>query len=145
MRKWYIRPFVYTAMAFLVLYGSHFTADLLIPYETTDEHRALAQQYLAEHSLPTPHEPFHTDGCTLFPDWLPWHDFTAACLQHDIAYWAGGSEALQQQTNEEFRTNLHDSGPYGEFFGTLMYIGVVYIGDNGISRLIDSHWGYGWS
>lgn len=145
MRKWYLRPLVYGAMFLLVLYGSHFTADIFIPYETTDEHRALAESYLAANQLRTPHEPFHGDGCTLFPDHLPFHDFEEACLAHDIGYWAGGSEERQAAVNQQFKENLRASGPWGSFFGTIMYIGVVYFGDNGISRIVDSHWGYGWS
>lgn len=145
MRKWYLRPLVYVAMVLLVLYGSHFTADLLIPYETTDEHRARATDYLATHELRTPHEPFHTDGCTLFPDRLPFHDFEAACLTHDIGYWASGSTERQAAVNQRFKEDLQAAGPWGAFFGTVMYIGVVYLGDNGISRIVDSHWGYGWS
>ena len=143
-RKWYVRPFVYIGVFLIVLYGSHFAADLLIPYETTEEHMAMASNYLVAQNLPTPHEPFHADGCTLFPDALPWHDFEAACLEHDIAYWAGGPDELQAETNQNFKNNLSDSGPLGNIFGVLMYVGVVYFGDNGISRVIDSHWGFGW-
>jgi len=127
-----------------VLYTCHFAADLLIPVQTTAEQRALADAYLEQHDLPTPDYEFTQDGCTLFPDRLPGHDFRTVCLKHDIAYWAGGTAERQRAVNRQFREDIATVGPFGPLLAWPMYIGVVYFGDNGVSRVVNSHWGYGW-
>lgn len=40
-------------------------------------------------------QPFSTDGCTLFPDRSPTSpaDWCGCCVEHDLAYWRGGTEA----------------------------------------------------
>lgn len=139
-----IRALLYPALLLAVLYTGHFATDLLIPTETTDEQREQAAAYLAEHSLPTPDLPFTQDGCTLFPDQLPGHDFRTVCLQHDIGYWAGGSRDRRTAVNQQFYTDLQSVGPLGPVIAWPMYAAVVYLGDNGVSRIINSHWGYGW-
>ena len=103
-----------------------------------------ANQYLIDNNLPQPDYEFTQDGCTLWPDKLPWHDFRAPCLTHDIAYWAGGNKELQKETNLALKDSIRHTGPLGPILGPIMYIGVTYFGDNGISRVINSHWGYGW-
>lgn len=144
-RNPYIRPFTYAALLLVALYTAHFAVDLITPMQTSDADQARAAQYLVEHDLPTPDQPFLRDGCTLWPDKLPGHDFNEACLQHDIAYWAGGSDELHRQTNIEFRYNVAKTGPLGPALGVIMAIGVTYFGDNGVSRVINSHWGFGWN
>ncbi len=47
-------------------------------------------------------EPFTTDGCSLFPDGTfsdkaKWQD---CCIEHDIAYWQGGTE--EDRLNADF-------------------------------------------
>lgn len=139
-----VRLVVYPILLLMILYTAHFVTDLIIPAETTDEHRAQAAAYLKANNLPTPDNPFLQDGCTLFPDRLPWHDFRAVCLSHDIAYWAGGSNERQKRVNKQFREDISTTGPLGPVLAWPMYIGVAYFGDNGISRVVNSHWGFGW-
>lgn len=138
--RWYIYPLLLLA----IIYTAHFAVDLFIPFETTAEHVAMAEAYLERNQLPTPDFVFTSDGCTLWPDALFFHDFTSACLTHDIAYWAGGSPELQQQTNQSLQEDIAQTGPLGPVFGYLMYVGVKYLGDNGVSHMVGSEWGYGW-
>jgi hypothetical protein len=144
-RHFLIRAIVYPIILLAILYTMHFAADLLIPAETTAAHRAQAAAYLATHDLPTPDQPFAQDGCTLFPDQLPGHDFRSLCLKHDIAYWAGGPPERQYAVNQEFRRDVAAVGPLGPILAWPMYLSVAYVGDNGVSRVINSHWGYGWN
>ena len=139
-----IRPLVYSPMILSGLYTAHFATDLLIPMQTTDADRAQAAVYLEAENLPTPPEEFRRDGCTLWPDKLPGHNFNEACLKHDIAYWAGGSREQQKKVNQEFRQDINETGLLGPVFGFIMYTGVTWFGNNGVSRVIDSHWGFGW-
>ena len=138
--RWYVYPPLFVAS----IYVAHFSVDLLIPVETTDYDRQLAASYLAAENLPTPDLPFTRDGCTLWPDALFFHDFEEACRRHDITYWAGGSPERQHEVNVAFREDIRETGPLGPALGHLMYIGVEYLGDNGVSRTVGSHWGYGW-
>lgn len=139
-----LRPLIYTPMILAGLYTAHFAGDLLTPMQTSDTDREQAAAYLVEHNLPTPPEPFRRDGCTLWVDKLPGYDFNDACLKHDIAYWAGGSRTLQREVNNEFKEEVSQLGPLGPIFGFIMHTGVTWFGNNGVSRVIDSHWGFGW-
>jgi len=140
-----IRPLVYTPMILSGLYTAHFVGDLLTPMQTTDADRMQAAEYLTQENLPTPPEPFKRDGCTLWPDKLPGHDFNDACLKHDITYWAGGDRAQQKKVNQAFKADITETGPLGPVFAIIMYTGVTWFGNNGVSRVIDSHWGFGWN
>jgi len=135
---------LYPILILATLYVLHFAGDLLTPMKTSDTDRELAAEYLAIHQLPTPDRPFARDGCTLFPDKLPGHDFNAACLTHDIAYWAGGPTALQDSANLQFKQDVEEIDPLGFILGPIMYTSVAYLGNNGVSRIISSHWGFGW-
>ena len=135
---------VYLLLALASLYAAHFVVDLIMPMKTTPAQVETANQYLIDNNLPQPDYEFTQDGCTLWPDKLPWHDFRAPCLTHDIAYWAGGNKELQKETNLALKDSIRHTGPLGPILGPIMYIGVTYFGDNGISRVINSHWGYGW-
>jgi hypothetical protein len=53
---------------------------------------------------------FTSDGCSLFPDGTlrnqaKWCD---CCLQHDIAYWRGGTEAERKKADEVLRDCVFD-------------------------------------
>lgn len=52
--------------------------------------------------------PFHSDGCTAFPDSdrdtrVSWAD---CCLEHDIAYWVGGSRHDRLHADRRLRACL---------------------------------------
>lgn len=139
-----IRILLYPVVLLLILYTLHFTADLLTPLETTAADSAAAADYLEKQNLPTPPMDFVRDGCTLWPDALPGHDFGEACLAHYIGYWAGGSSEQKYHVNQTFKRDIAESGPAGPALAIVMHTGVTWFGDNGVSRVISSHWGFGW-
>jgi len=143
-RHWLVRAILYPIVGLLILYTLHFAGDLLTPMQTSAADRQQAAEYLATYNLPTPPKTFQRDGCTLWPDRLLGHDFDTACLKHDIAYWAGGPAQRQQVANQTLRQDVAESGPLGLIFGNVMYLAVTWFGDNGVSRVISSHWGFGW-
>jgi hypothetical protein len=111
---------------------------------TSEAELEAAELYLAKTGLPTPPRAFAHDGCTLYPDSLPFHDFQKACLKHDISYWAGGSTELRKATDEDFYRNLQETGPLGSsLFAPVMYAAVRSFGDSWLSHKLGANWGYG--
>jgi len=87
--------------------------------------------------------PFHSDGCSLFPDGRPgepglWCD---CCLRHDVAYWRGG-------TGEERRVaDLALRACVLERTGNPALAETVYLGVRAGGAAIFPtwyRWGYGW-
>jgi len=82
-----------------------------------------------------PHS-FTTDGCSLWPDGA----WVNCCVDHDIAYWCGGSCEDREQADEALRTCVAENGPLG--MGSTMYLGVR------VGALpwypFPFRWGYGW-
>jgi len=140
-----IRYILYPLLVLVILYVLHFAGDLLTPMQTSAADRERAAAYVATHDLQIPDKEFARDGCTFFPDKLPGHDFNPACLQHDIAYWAGGPTSLQDTANLQFKDDVSEVGPLGPILAPVMYSSVAYLGNNGVSRIISSHWGFGWN
>lgn len=133
-------------LALIALYTLGGVIDLLTVPETTADHHILAGQYLEERNLPAPPRAFRYDGCTMFPDRIPYHDLREVCLQHDIAYWAGGERSLQREINLEFRDAVIHTGPLGPYLAPVMYIAVEKLGDGLFSRYVShSNWGFGWN
>lgn len=128
----------------LMLVSVFFALDIFIVPETTDTEQRRAQAYVAERQLEEPPYSFTHDGCSLFPDYLLWHDFRAACFSHDIAYWAGGRDSLRLAADQQLLTDIKKTGVLGIPLGYLMYSGVRIFGDSFVSALADAEWGYGW-
>jgi hypothetical protein len=119
-------------------------ADIFSKTEATTAQREQANLYPGRWGLPMPQSNFTHDGCTLFPDKLPLHDFTATCLTHDIGYWAGGDVKRKEAVDKEFYSNISKSGPLGAYvFAPLMYAGVIIFGDSFITNILGASWGYG--
>jgi len=87
-------------------------------------------------------KPFISDGCSIFPDgtleekglWL------TCCIEHDKAYWRGGTEAEKKLADEQLKSCVVDIGE--PLVAVLMKAG-VWIG--GSPYLPTSfRWGYGW-
>ncbi len=119
--------------------------DTLTTPPTTPNDIKAAEMYLETANLPTPPQPFTHDGCTLWPDVLPGHDFRPACLTHDIAYWAGGPSETKEHADLAFYKELRHTGILGYFpVAHLMYGGVYLFGDSFLTKWLDAHWGYGY-
>lgn len=83
-----------------------------------------------------PVRPFVTDGCSRFPD-AEWN--TRCCVEHDLAYWCGGTADERAAADAAFGECLDASA--GGFMAGLMEMGVRLGG----SPLFPSsyRWGYG--
>jgi hypothetical protein len=79
-----------------------------------------ANEFCCQRRGPTdlpPHR-FTTDGCSLWPDGT----WVNCCVDHDIAYWCGGSCEDREDADETLRECVAHHGPVG--MGTIMYVGV---------------------
>ncbi len=79
---------------------------------------------------------FVTDKCTLFPDGL-WQE---CCIEHDKAYWQGGTAKNRRTADQEFRHCVDNASNKGLSF--VMY-GAVRIGASPYI-VVPWRWGYGW-
>lgn len=57
-------------------------------------------------SLPPPEKPFHSDGCSCFPDL----DYADCCVAHDRVYWQGGSPEQRRAADEALRRCIAAKG-----------------------------------
>jgi hypothetical protein len=88
--------------------------------------------------------PFTTDGCSLFPDRslsgeVDWRE---CCVEHDFAYWKGGTAAERLAADERFRECLLKKTGSPKF-ARLAYAGVRLGGSPHYPT--DYRWGYGWT
>lgn len=83
-----------------------------------------------------PPNPFKTDGCT----WWPESVWANCCVEHDIAYWCGGSSSQRSAADKRMQSCVAETGHPKT--GLLMRLGVRLTG----SRLLPTpwRWGYGW-
>lgn len=88
--------------------------------------------------------PFTSDGCSRFFDGVPGYDsrlWVTCCIQHDVAYWQGGTEDERRSADNQLRRCVADKA--GATVGELMYLGVRLGGSNALPT--SWHWGYGWT
>ncbi len=87
-------------------------------------------------------DPFTTDGCSVSPEGTP-GDKSAwlhCCVEHDIAYWQGGSKSLKLKADRDLKSCIEDAGH--KAIAKLYYYAVRA---GGTPRLETSwRWGYGW-
>jgi len=87
-------------------------------------------------------EPFSTDGCSMFPDgtrmqkrlWLN------CCIEHDKAYWQGGTFLERVQADKRLRDCVTEAG--APFIAEIMLEG-VRVGGSPFWPT-PYRWGYGW-
>lgn len=113
--------------------------------KTTNDMLRQAEEHVLANNLEKPPLAFTQDGCSLFIDGFFGHDFSEACLSHDIKYWAGGSKEERKLADIALRENIAHTGPLGPVIAPIMYAGVRLFGDSFITRTIDANWGYGWN
>lgn len=88
-------------------------------------------------------KPFTTDGCSAFPDGTPrqqslWLD---CCVEHDLAYWMGGSYDERLAADQGLRACVAQIGE--PEIAELMLAGVRVGGSPYFPTFY--RWGYGWS
>jgi len=87
--------------------------------------------------------PFHSDGCSLFPDGRPeqpalWCD---CCLAHDLAYWRGGTEAERLKADRALRECVLER-TQNPVTAQVVYAGVRAGGGPAFPTWY--RWSYGW-
>jgi hypothetical protein len=87
-----------------------------------------------------PTEPFRTDGCSMWLDgWFTGETWQACCVEHDIAYWCGGTKAMRHEADEKLRVCVGDR--FHDWMGAVMKPGVRVGGGPHIPAYW--RWGYG--
>ena len=88
-------------------------------------------------------KPFKSDGCSLFPDGSLFERdaWCECCVQHDIAYWQGGSLEQKQEADSELKACVI-AATDNELLAETMYQGVKYGGHPIFPNWY--RWGYGW-
>lgn len=87
---------------------------------------------------------FTSDGCSLFPDrsLIDAKDWCACCVEHDIAYWQGGTAEQRLAADEKLRACvLEKTGD--PVLADAMFTGVRFGGSPYFYNWY--RWGYGWS
>lgn len=87
---------------------------------------------------------FSSDGCSLFPDssLINADDWCECCLEHDIAYWQGGTEDERLAADEALRDCVLDRSGDARL-AEAMYLGVRMGGSPYFKNWY--RWGYGWN
>lgn len=93
-------------------------------------------------ATPTTIKPFVSDGCSAFPDGMPWEKtlWLDCCRDHDIAYWQGGTYDERRKADEELRRCVGNVGR--PEIAALMLAGVRVGGSPYWPTRF--RWGYGW-
>ncbi len=146
MRQFIQKPIVIICLAiFVILSGVIIVADRVNIPDTTAEVRALAVRTTLAAGKTVPPGDFVFDGCTLFPEQLLGLDLTRACLEHDIAYWAGGTAEERNVADLAFKTAVAEAGKAGTILAPLAYTGVYLFGNTWFTRIFNANWGFGWN
>lgn len=111
--------------------------------ETTPEMTQTARTYGVQHNKPIPPKPFTYDGCSFFPDTVLTISLEDACLEHDIAYWHGGTRAERKAADQRLQEAVAETGVLGQILQQPVYIGVRLLGDSPLTRAVGAHWGFG--
>jgi len=95
-----------------------------------------AEAWCEDAGLPggEPTRPFQTDGCSAWPD----GDLYTCCMEHDVAYWCGGTHADRLEADRRLRAcaEVADPGQSG-----WVYFGVRTGGSAWLPT--PWRWGYG--
>ncbi|MDA8100679.1 MAG: hypothetical protein M0042_13770 [Nitrospiraceae bacterium] len=86
---------------------------------------------------------FTSDGCSLFPDGTlrDRAKWCSCCLEHDIAYWRGGTGKERKQADEALRDCVRERTG-DQALAETMYVGVRAGGHPAFPTWY--RWGYGW-
>ena len=109
----------------------------LQPYRDEPAKAALLAGLAAGRCDRTPPHPFTTDGCSMAPD----GDYASCCVDHDIAYWCGGSDERRREADRRLAACVREHG-HSPCFASFVR-GTVRVG--GAPWLpFPWRWGYGW-
>ena len=87
--------------------------------------------------------PFTSDGCSLFPDRdrVSGESWCGCCLEHDYAYWRGGSEA-ERDSADRALGDCVEKRTGDAYLAKAVYRGTQRGGAGGMPTWY--RWGYGW-
>ena len=83
---------------------------------------------------------FSSDGCSQFPDSIVGMDFEECCMEHDHAYWKGGTFEQKEIADNQLASCVGEKA-FG-MLGSSMKTGVGIGG--GANLPTTWRWGYGW-
>lgn len=134
---------MFALFATAVVASSCYTGSSVSPYRT-DVSEADAIARVAANACAArrgyqnvPPQRFTTDGCSLWPD----DGWVACCLEHDMAYWCGGTERERDEADAALASCVEKQG--SKEMGAVMGVGV---GVGGAYWLPTPwRWGYGWN
>lgn len=86
---------------------------------------------------------FESDGCSMFPDGTQkepvlWRD---DCVQHDFAYWKGGTCRERREADQRLRDGIRSKGK--PMVAQIVYLGVRVGGHPWLPS--PWRWGFGWT
>jgi hypothetical protein len=88
---------------------------------------------------PMPAERFRTDGCSLWPDAMfTGESWQSCCVEHDIAYWCGGTVEMREKVDEMLRQCV--ATHYHAWMGAVMKPGVRLGG----APCVPAYWRWGY-
>ncbi len=87
-------------------------------------------------------KPFTSDGCSEFPDGIEGHEdlWLNCCIQHDLAYWKGGSYQQRLEADRQLEQCVTAVGQ--PLIAKIMLAGVRIGGSPYLNTPF--RWGYGW-
>lgn len=124
----------------LALWGCAHTAHTVAPYRD-DAHAAQALEDRARSSClkrtsQLPPRTFVTDGCSAFTN----DGWVECCVEHDAAYWCGGTAEGRRQADRQLEQCVAELGHPG--LARLMYLGVRAGAPAWVP--LPWRWGFGW-
>ena len=86
---------------------------------------------------------FTSDGCSMSPDGviIGQTQFVHCCVEHDIAYWRGGSRQEKFEADQKLKQCIKEES--NTFVAEIYYRGVRMGGLESLPTAF--HWGYGWT
>ncbi len=126
---------------FIVLPYSH--SFIMNRGEVMRQVAAFLKEGRFDHSEEKEIKPFTSDGCSLFPDGTMENVklWCGCCLEHDIAYWQGGTEEERKTADEGLRKCV-EKKTGNAVLAEMMYNG-VRVGGSAVFPTW-YRWGYGW-
>ena len=126
----------------LILAGCVPLRHTIVPYESDPAQAQAVEAQASERCVTArsdkalPPYSFKTDGCSMWPD----GDWVACCVEHDIAYWCGGSTHARAAADQGLNDCLVRLGH--PTMAEWVYIGVRIGGHPWLP--FPWRWGYGW-
>lgn len=89
--------------------------------------------------------PFTSDGCSMSPNGVPAHEenrkWSQCCVEHDIAYWTGGTRSDKEAADQELQKCIAQKG-----YPEIAKVYKLFVEEfGGPDSSLTFRWGYGWN